>query len=304
MGIRSTVVFTDLHGSTAAFGALGNARATVVIIQILDQIAALVLSHQGQLVKKLGDGVMAVFEEPGRALDFAVQVQRVHSRHLYSFELLVSLPIKIGIAFGDTELTAGDYYGDAVNVAARLCDLAGPNQIWASRASVGVQTLKRGVSVRAVGNIAIRGRAENCEVLQVEWKEDDQSDFLTMQAQIVVGTMAGKDVLGKQVDLSYGEKHVTFRSFELPAHIGRVKSAEFVVADPRVSRMHARLVWRNGGVLVEDLSTYGTWVRFADDLSGEILLRRDECVLHGSGELGLGASFGDSTAPVVLFAVS
>lgn len=304
MGIKSTVVFTDLHGSTAAFGALGNARATVVITQILDQITALVYAHQGQLVKKLGDGVMAVFGQPGKALDFAVQVQRVHSRHLYNFELRVSLPVKIGIAFGDTEFTAGDYYGDAVNVAARLCDLAGPSQIWASKGSVDVLTLKKGVSVRAVGNIAIRGRSENCEVLQVEWKEDEQSDFLTMQAQIMVGTMSGKDVLGKQVDLSYREKHMTFRSFELPAHIGRVKSAEFVVGDPRVSRMHARLVWRNGGVLVEDLSTYGTWVRFADDSSGEILLRRDECVLHGSGELGLGASFGDSSAPVVSFSVS
>jgi class 3 adenylate cyclase len=60
MGIKSTVVFTDLHGSTGAFGALGNARATVVITQILDQITALVYAHQGQLVKKLGDGVMAV----------------------------------------------------------------------------------------------------------------------------------------------------------------------------------------------------------------------------------------------------
>jgi class 3 adenylate cyclase len=148
MGIKSTVVFTDLHGSTGAFGALGNARATVVITQILDQITALVYAHQGQLVKKLGDGVMAVFGQPSKALDFAVQVQRVHSRHLYNFELRVSLPVKIGIAFGDTEFTAGDYYGDAVNVAARLCDLAGPSQIWASKGRAvpkkgGIRTCRR-----------------------------------------------------------------------------------------------------------------------------------------------------------------
>lgn len=304
MSIKSTVVFTDLHGSTGAFESLGNVRATAVITRILDQITSLVIAHQGKVVKKLGDGVMAVFGHAGSALDFAVQVQRVHSRYVFSSDRHVSLPIKIGIAFGETEFTSDDYYGDAVNVAARLCDLAGPNQIWASRGSVDLRSLKKGVSVRDVGDIAIRGRSENCEVLQVEWKEDEHSDFLTMQAQIVVGSLSGKDVLGKQVDLVFRDKRVTFRSFDLPAQIGRVKNAEFVVADPRVSRMHARLIWRNGGVLVEDLSTYGTWVRFADDLTGEILLRRDECVLHGSGELSLGASFSDSSAPVVNFSVT
>jgi class 3 adenylate cyclase len=300
---RATVVFTDLHGSTAAFGVLGNARATAVITQLVEQITVIGVAHGGAIVKKLGDGVMLVFSDPAKAIEFAIQVQRSHLRMGHIDTRTLSLPIKIGIDAGEIEQKDGDYYGDAVNVAARLCDMAGPHQIWASKSAVAFQSHMQVSSVRALGVIPIRGRLEQCAVHQIEWKEDEQSDFLTMQAQIAVDALAGKDALGKQVRLRYLDQTSLFRSFELPAHIGRVKSAEFVVTDPRVSRSHARLVWRNGGVIIEDLSTYGTWVRFANALASEMLLRRDECALHGKGELALGAPFGDISAPVVSFEV-
>ncbi|WP_296510703.1 adenylate/guanylate cyclase domain-containing protein [Rhodoferax sp.] len=304
MGIQSTVVFTDLHGSTAMFGMMGNVRATDLITRITDRISSLAGAHQGQLVKTLGDGVMVVFSDANRAVDFAVDVQRTHLRHTQGLNPRDQLPVRIGIAFGDMEQTAGDFYGDAVNVAARLCDLCGPNQIWASQGSVDRYVYHRGVSLRSLGAISIRGRDLPCEVVQIEWKEEESSDFLTMQAQILVDTFGTSDVLGKQVRLQYLDQSAIFRSFDMPVHIGRVKTAEFVVTDPRVSRTHARLVWRNGGVIVEDLSSYGTWVRFADDLNGDILLRREECVLHGSGDLALGASFSDPSVPSVKFAIA
>jgi hypothetical protein len=58
-----------------------------------------------------------------------------------------------------------------------------------------------------------------------------------------------------------------------------VDEAQFVVNDPRVSRLHARIA----------------------GASGEIALRRDECVLHGSGEIGLGAPLSDFSAPTISF---
>ena len=94
-----------------------------------------------------------------------------------------------------------------------------------------------------------------------------------------------------------------FRSFQLPIHIGRVSQAEFVVNDPRVSRTHARIDWRNGSILLVDVSTYGSWVRFSGG-GADLLLRREECVLHGKGEIALGASFSDLSVPTVMFSVS
>lgn len=303
MGVQSTVVFTDLHGSTATFGALGNVRATEAITAITSWIADLSHSSGGRLVKMLGDGVMVVFLDNAKAIDFVVDVQRGHAKGHHRISDEVRLPIRIGIAKGDIEELAGDCYGDAVNVAARLCDLCGPNQIWASKSVIDTVSLGRSVSTRSLGPIHIRGRVTPCRVHQIEWREEESSDFLTMQAQLVTDFGIEHDVLGKEVNLRWGDYFASFKSFEFPIQIGRVKTAEFVVSDPRVSRNHAKLVWRNGGVIVVDLSTYGTWVRFSHDAPGDILLRREECVLHGSGQIALGASFSDPTVPTVNFEI-
>ncbi len=110
-------------------------------------------------------------------------------------------------------------------------------------------------------------------------------------------------MLGGEVELTWLDSHKRFRSSQLPIHIGRISQAEFVVNDPRVSRAHARIDWRNGSILLVDVSTYGSWVRFFGGGS-DLLLRREECVLHGSGEIALGASFADPSVPTVKFSIS
>jgi adenylate cyclase len=112
-----------------------------------------------------------------------------------------------------------------------------------------------------------------------------------------------KLVMGRDIELAWLDQHRKFHSSQLPIHIGRVSQAEFVVNDPRVSRAHARVQWRNGSILLVDVSTYGTWIRFAGGGS-DLLLRREECVLHGDGEIALGASFSDLTVPTVRFSIT
>ncbi|MCF8211217.1 MAG: FHA domain-containing protein, partial [Rhodoferax sp.] len=162
----------------------------------------------------------------------------------------------------------------------------------------------KGVTFRILGPIHIRGRAEPCTVYQIEWREDDSSDFLTMQAELDPAYVSGEiDALGREIELSWMGYTKLFKSFDLPVNIGRVRNMEFVVNDPRVSRTHARLEWRNGSVMLVDVSSYGSWVRFEGHTGSDILLRREECVLHGKGELALGASFADISVPTVNFAV-
>lgn len=303
MCAQATVVFTDLDGSTAVFGTLGNAAATELITTITSWIVGVSASCDGRVVKTLGDGVMLVFMNNDRALEFVVAIQRGHTKGRQSVRSDTHLPIRIGVASGEVEVVAEDCYGDAVNVASRLCDLCGPNQIWVSDSVVKSIGLPVGIGVRPLGDIHIRGRSAACSVYQIEWREEEPSDFLTMQAQIAVEAGFGRDALGKEVHLICGNSHAMFRSYDLPVHIGRVKTAEFVVSNPRVSRTHAKLEWRNGGVILTDLSTYGTWVRFENDSPGDLLLRRDECVLHGSGLIALGAAFTDASVPCVHFEV-
>lgn len=304
MGVQATVVFTDLHGSTAAFEALGNARATETITHITNWIAKQVTSQGGRVVKTLGDGVLALFTDSMSATRAVVELQRTHAKNLARGPKDAALPVRIGLASGDVEMVSGDCYGDAVNVAARLCDLCGPNQIWANAAALNGVPEDQGVTFRILGPISIRGRAEPCTVYQIEWHEGESSEFLTMQGDIDPTYASGEsDALGRDIELKWNETTKIFKSFDLPIHIGRVRSVDFMVNDPRVSRTHARLEWRNGSVVLVDVSSYGSWVRFSGASGSDVLLRREECVLHGQGEMALGASFADASVPTVYFKI-
>lgn len=304
MGVHTTVVFTDLHGSTAVFEALGNAKATALVTQTTQWIAERCESHGGRVVKTLGDGVLAMFPDSQGAVDAVVDIQRSHFKLIARLDKLQSMPIRIGVASGEVELVQGDCYGDAVNVASRLCGLSGPNQIWANAASLTSVDEGQGVTFRVLGPINIRGRAEPCTVFQVEWREEQASDFLTMQGELDPGMILNDtDVLGRELELTWMGTSQTFKAFDLPIHIGRVRTADFVVNDPRVSRNHVRFDWRNGSVVLVDVSSYGSWVRFGSSNASPVLLRREECVLHGKGELALGASFADLSVPTVGFTV-
>jgi adenylate cyclase len=304
MSVQTTVVFADLMGSTGVFETIGSARGSRIVTQMTQWISAVCVAHQGQVVKTLGDGVLAVFPHAPDAIDAVVEMQRAHQKRLLASAAGTRLPIRIGVARGEVEFIDDDCYGDAVNVASRLSDLSGPHQIWVNQQSLVDSSEINGMRFRPLGPVPIRGRAEPCQAFQVEWHENLSSDLMTMQA-----TMESqhddldKLVMGRDIELAWLDQHRKFHSSQLPIHIGRVSQAEFVVNDPRVSRAHARVQWRNGSILLVDVSTYGTWIRFAGGGS-DLLLRREECVLHGDGEIALGASFSDLTVPTVRFSIT
>ena len=303
MGVLSTVVFADLFGSTGVFESLGNAKATEVVTNITAWVADRFTENGGRVVKFLGDGVLAVFHDGREAMVAVVELQRTYQTKLAQLPLNCYMPLRIGVVRGDVEMVDDDCYGDAVNIAARLSELTGPHQIWVNEAAIGIHPPLQGTRFRPLGPIHIRGRTEPCTVFQVEWQEDINSDFFTIAAPMDSSFDANvSDVLGGQIELSWLDTRKIFKAFELPIHVGRMRQVEFSVNDPRVSRTHARIDWRNGSVVLTDVSSFGCWVRFSGGGS-DLLLRREECVLHGRGEIALGAPFNDLSAPVVNFSV-
>ena len=300
MGVNSTVVFADLTGSTRVFEAMGNARATETVTRLTQWIGGVCQAHGGRVVKSLGDGVFATFTSGAAATHAVIELQRYHQKRLLAWPAPLRMALQIGVASGEVVEVDGDCYGDAVNLASRLSDLAGPSQIWATEAVVdqlgGIE-----VRHRNLGPINIRGKNEMPVVYRIDW-QDEVTEFLTMPATLVPPQRVPDSTFG-QIELSWLDVRTSFRAAQLPIHLGRVDEAQFVVNDPRVSRLHARIEARNGSCVLVDVSTYGTWVRFhgTAGASGEIALRREECVLHGSGEIGLGAPLSDFSAPTISF---
>jgi hypothetical protein len=280
---------------------MGNARATDTVTRLTQWIGGVCEAHGGRVVKSLGDGVFAIFGHGVNATRAVLEMQRNHQKRLQTWPAPLRMELQIGVASGEVVEVDGDCYGDAVNLASRLSDLAGPGQIWATD-SVIEQLHEGEVRHRNLGPINIRGKNEMPIVHRIDW-QDEVSEFLTMPASLVPPVRSGGDSSFGQIELAWLDVRSMFKAAELPIHLGRVDEAQFVVNDPRVSRLHARIEARQGSCVLVDVSTYGTWVRFhgTAGASGEIALRRDECVLHGSGEIGLGAPLSDFSAPTISF---
>ncbi len=303
MSSSTTVVFADLAGSTGLYEAMGNARAAVAITQLTQWIGRVCASHGGRVVKLLGDGVLSVFPDGRKALAAVLELQRSHQDRTADWPAEAPLRLQIGIAAGEVIEVGGDCYGDAVNVASRLSDLSGPDQIWATRTVVSqLRSTDRELRYRSLGNFPLRGRQQPTEIFQVEWEDEDPSGRDLTRPALLSGRSVPRPPRGGGIRLSWLDLQRRFRIADLPAHVGRAAEAEFPIDDQRVSRLHARIDWRNGSLMLSDISSYGTWVRFAGG-NAQLALRRQDCVLVGSGEIALGAPFEDFTVPLVSFEI-
>lgn len=295
-----TVVFADLTGSTGVFEALGNAKATQAITRLTDWLGRVCVAKGGMVVKNLGDGVLMVFVLNSDAVEAVIEMQRLHAERIKTWPDKLKMRLQVGLARGQVIEQAGDYFGDTVNVASRLSDLSGPDQILGTDTVINALPDDTLVRSRSLGAMDIRGRIETCVVHRVEWQSEVLSDFFTVPAGLTASPFNPTVPQVGLIGLSWLDLSATFNSTQLPIHIGRVAEAQFVVSDPRVSRLHAKITWRAGKFYLEDLSSYGTWVQFSGG-QAIVALRRQECVLLVEGEIALGAPFEDFSVPTVSF---
>jgi class 3 adenylate cyclase len=165
-----TVMFADLTGSTGLFERLGNGAAAQVVTGLTGWIGEVCVRHRGRVVKTLGDGVMAVFADASRAVEAVVQMQREHARWRGGHSAQ-PLQLRVGLDCGELVEVDGDCFGDAVNVASRLCDLSGARQIWATdRVVERVPRPPPGVRFHALGLVPIRGKAQERRLYRIGWQ--------------------------------------------------------------------------------------------------------------------------------------
>jgi class 3 adenylate cyclase/WD40 repeat protein len=126
--VTATFVFTDLVDSTATAVGLGPEAAEVLRQTHFRLLRSAVAASGGVEVKNLGDGLMVVYASAERALAGAVGMQKAIGDHNRSDG--EHLAIRVGIATGVAVEEAGDYFGDAVVTAARLCAVADGGEVF------------------------------------------------------------------------------------------------------------------------------------------------------------------------------
>jgi len=119
-----TVMFVDVVGSTAIATKVGDRQWRDTVQRYHDVVRQAALGHDGALVKTSGDGAMATFEQPTSAIRAAEEAQAEVKA--------LGLSVRAGVHIGECEITSDDVHGVAVNIAARIADKAGPDEILVS----------------------------------------------------------------------------------------------------------------------------------------------------------------------------
>jgi class 3 adenylate cyclase len=298
---RRTVLFADLRGSTALYGSLGNAQATAVVTQTINSLAQRVPAMGGQLIKTLGDGLMAVFAAPSMAIATAMQMHDLLESGAAAPQAspaLARLKLQIAMAIGEVVEVNADCFGDAVNVAARLLDHAGDNEMLVTGELYEELAEDTRANFRSLDRVHLRGRAEPVEVHMMArrtFADSSESIATLMESRFDLTEPVG-------LQLVWRGNVFRFARADLPILIGRGSTCGMQIDEARVSRTHARIDWQGGGLQVTDISINGTYVRFIGD--DEVLsLRRGSCTLHGSGDIGLGGSPNELGVPLLQFSV-
>jgi adenylate cyclase len=298
-----TVLFADLRGSTSLFERLGNAEATSVITHTVNSLATSVSNLGGQVIKTLGDGLMAVFDTPIPGVQAAAQMQETLERLVERGSAhgastgLRGLRLQVALARGEVVEMNGDCFGDAVNVAARLLDHAGDNETLITEEVFSGLAPDDQTRFRSLDWMHLRGRAEPVHVHLLGGKRSAGDAAAT-----AFGTQLMPASEPEGIRLVWQRTDRLMASDRLPLVLGRSPQSAFCVDDSRVSRQHARLDWQGGVFSLTDLSINGTFVRFAQD-EEVVSLKRGTCTLHGSGAIGLGGPPSNPKSAVVKFEI-
>lgn len=293
----TTVVFADLVGSTGIFERLGDETASHFVTQITGALSKVFEQHRGRVVKLLGDGLFVVFPSESDALAACVSIQvRLHENPVRAGGEGPAVQMQMGIESGEVVEIEGDCFGDAVNSAARLADLAGAEQILTTQRVRDALIPLQQAQLRSLGPMHLRGKAEVTQVFRVEWQAGRDADATIM------GTSMNAQLRAQQLELTGAGMSITLKPMGEKLTIGRAVTASLPVNDSRVSRVHATVEWRGSHFILCDASSFGTWV-YVGGQAEPVVLRRTECYLVGRGEIVLGCERGVDNAPVVQFAV-
>jgi class 3 adenylate cyclase len=283
------ILFADVSGSTTLYEKLGDRAALTAVETVVEMLRSAVLAYRGKVVKTIGDEVMAVFPDADAALQAASDMQ-TRMAGLPAFGE-TRLAIRVGFHFGAAIEENDDYFGDAVNTAARMAGLAKGGQIITTAATVAALSPLLREGTRELAALSVKGKQAEVAVCEVLWQTGDDVTMLASRGS----PMAFESVL----KLTHGIQVIEMGADTSTVQIGRDPGHHIVIADKMASRLHGRIERRGDKFYYVDLSTNGTYVTVEGDF--ETCLRRDQTMLRGRGTLCFGHSATDPGAELVTF---
>ena len=283
------VLFADVSGSTKLYETVGDAAAHAAIDLCVKLFANITEEHGGRVIKTIGDEVMALFAAAPEAGRAAIDIQ-LGIAQMAPVEK-VKLGVRIGMNWGAVVERDGDVFGDTVNLAARLTEMASRGQIITSLETVEQLEPIQKMDCRSLYAIPVKGKEQEVSICEVLWTDTEDATQLVAQR-------ATTD-LGRQLRMVYHGRTMVVDDEHRAVTLGRDAAADLVVLDRMASRTHCEIERRGSKFVITDRSANGTYVTIDGD--SELVLRREEAILRHHGVIALGHSRTTATELVEFF---
>ncbi len=289
--IQQAVLFADISGSSALYTTLGDRAALQVVDSFIDLGERVARDCRGLMIKSVGDAALCLFPTADAALLAAsALLEEVSSRPIAGHELRVHA----GFSFGTVVAENGDVFGDTVNVAAYLANMATAEQILTTETTQQMLSAPLRERSRPIFRARVKGSNEDTTVCEVLWRPDPS---LATDINPNALHFLPPDEGGLVLEWEGGSMRIDHSCAQ--ALIGRGTHCDVVVNSRYASREHALIKAEGATFFLEDRSTNGTLIVFDD--GNTLNAFRREIPLEGSGQILIGSITNDANAARIRF---
>lgn len=294
------VLFADVAGSTRLYEKLGDAEALRAIERCLNRVERAIVACGGKVVKTIGDELMATFA----TAELACHAAGVMHARIEGLPAVAGgkLAIRVGFHFGSVLVDGVDVFGNTVNVASRITEVAKAREIITSAETAALLPENvRKSSLRPLPAISVKGVSTPLDLVEVTWASGPtarvaQTTKPTLSAASAVAEAIAPVVppvedlpaakLTPRVILRYGKQEILMRGHTACVTLGRDTGNDIVIHDPRASRSHGTIELRDGKCVLTDKSSNGTFV--SPQGENNLAVSKAELVLKGKGYICFG----------------
>ncbi len=270
------ILFCDICASTDLYQNLGDREAHAKITAVLKSMREHVSQAGGSVLRTVGDSVLAEFVACEQAL------AACHAMHLQN--QASNLQIRAGFHWGEVIHDSGDVYGDAVNLAARVCDFAKPGEtiVTSEVEALLPEALQKRLTLLDVASF--KGFSKSTPVFRVQHASDSTEQTSVNRYERLASDIRRSQAC--QLLLRSGTQTKKLIEHDDQVLIGRAAESDLIVSNKMVSKLHARVECRRGRFVFIDQSTNGSFIAKHDE--PYVFVHRDSITLDSRGQISLG----------------
>jgi DNA-binding NarL/FixJ family response regulator/class 3 adenylate cyclase len=176
LGAVKTFLIADVRGFSRFTSQRGDEAAAGLTVRFSEIVRSVVEQGGGAVVEFRGDEALAAFDSPRRAIRAAVALQARFEAETFGELDGVPLPVGIGLDVGEAVTVDHGYRGNALNLAARLCGLAGPGEVLVSAEVVHLAGRMDGVSYEEKGSMRFKNVDDPLRVIRIVPEGSDPAE--------------------------------------------------------------------------------------------------------------------------------